>query len=508
MIPSPHFRTARPLPQTRRPFAGILLYAIVTVACGGGGDAAADVPDAPAAAPSPAPAPAAALAGSGAGIPIEGTERLAWIQDAPSLASAQALSFVVYIDGGRTPLPGVTCQMPGDQVDQIECQAKLPRLSPGVHTLELAAVNGSTEGEKSPPITVEVVGTGATLQPGTSAPVTSAAPRTPPSPVIVCADGAAATCFVQDTLAEGLSQAEGLTALPDGRALWIEEGRRLHLGQDGGTHVAFELGTGRDDTARIIGVAVDPSFTSTRLVYAATVSPTTADESRLAIVRLREVAGVFGEAAVLVPGVPVPSTESPALAIGADGMLYVAVPAGGGSRRHPDGGLVLRFDPSGDAVGASRFTTPTLSAGTDHPGVLAWGESRLWLTARDRRADEAFAIVPLTGLPDARPSAIVTPAGTPVGTGVSQLALVPGIYAPANTADAFFVTADPSQLFGATIAYGDTGMARIVGTYPVPLGNVVVRAIAVTPARDLLVLLSTPDAPATASLIRLRARAQ
>jgi hypothetical protein len=380
-------------------------------------------------------------------------------------------------------------------------------VGPGVHLLEIAAISDGREGGKSLSLTVEVLQSGATANP---VPGALAAPSRPSmtaaTETVICTNGGATTCFALDTLAEGLRDARGLTALPDGRPLWIEEERRLLIADDGGPQVAYDVRTGRDDAARLIGVAVDPSFAATRLVYAATVSRVTADESTLAIVRMREVGGVFGEAAVLVPGVPVPANEPPAMTIGSDGVLYVAIPAGGGSRRAPDGGLVLRFDPSGDAVGASRFATPVLSAGAAHPGMLAWSESRLWLTARDGPSGEAFAIVPITGLPDARPSAVSTPDGALEATGVGQLALVPGVHAATNTADAFFVTAQPSQLFGATIAYGDAGAPRIVATYPLPLGDLAARAIAVTPGRDLLALVSTPGAPATTALIRLRAR--
>jgi hypothetical protein len=487
--------------------ARLMLCALFTAACGASGDAESRGPDAPAASKTSSPASASASAspaGSGAAIPIRGTERLAWIQEEQTLASARALTFVLYVDGKSSPLPGVTCEAAGSQV---ECQAQIPRLGPGVHLLEIAAISDGREGGKSLSLTVEVLQSGATANP---VPGALAAPSRPSmtaaTETVICTNGGATTCFALDTLAEGLRDARGLTALPDGRPLWIEEERRLLIADDGGPQVAYDVRTGRDDAARLIGVAVDPSFAATRLVYAATVSRVTADESTLAIVRMREVGGVFGEAAVLVPGVPVPANEPPAMTIGSDGVLYVAIPAGGGSRRAPDGGLVLRFDPSGDAVGASRFATPVLSAGAAHPGMLAWSESRLWLTARDGPSGEAFAIVPITGLPDARPSAVSTPDGALEATGVGQLALVPGVHAATNTADAFFVTAQPSQLFGATIAYGDAGAPRIVATYPLPLGDLAARAIAVTPGRDLLALVSTPGAAATTALIRLRAR--
>jgi hypothetical protein len=475
----------------------------MVTACADNGDdkapSAAPAPT-PSPTPSPAPVPSPSPGGGGAAIPINGGERIAWIQDAESLAAARAFNFVVYVDGARSSLAGVSC---ADASGQAECSAPLPRLSSGRHTLEIAAVAAGKEGEKSTTITVEVGAASASLERGE---VTSASGPPPVSEARteVCAERDPSTCFQIDTIAEGLSDAEGLAVLPDGRVVWIQAGRRLLILHDGEAVVAYDAADHRDLDARIVGLAVDPAFASSRLVYAALVTPDTSDTGTLSVVRLREVADTFGEAAIVVPGVPVATVGRTAVTIGADGYLYVATPAGDRVRHTPDAGMVLRFDSAGAAAGIARLATPVLSAGTASPGALTWDHTRLWLTARHERTADALAIVPLSATPEASRLRIGTPDMPDRGTGVSQFVIVPGVHEPPRSADAFFVSEAPSQLFGATIAYDEGALPRITGVYAVPLGDVAIRAIAMTPDRDLIALVTPAIGTAASALLRLR----
>lgn len=74
------------------------------------------------------------------------TSRLAWDQQAATVAEAQALTYRYFADGGTTgvSVTGVTCTGP---TAPFVCQVPFPAFTPGAHTIRLTA--GNTAGESA-----------------------------------------------------------------------------------------------------------------------------------------------------------------------------------------------------------------------------------------------------------------------------------------------------------------------------------------------------------------------
>src|SRR5262245_28594755 len=94
---------------------------------------------------------------TGSGDTITGRERFGWTQ-AGSASDASVLQFAAYVDGNRTVLQGAACSGGSSGLD---CNAPLPSMSPGRHTLELAAFyesDGIVEGPRSTALQLQVTG--------------------------------------------------------------------------------------------------------------------------------------------------------------------------------------------------------------------------------------------------------------------------------------------------------------------------------------------------------------
>lgn len=94
--------------------------------------------------------------------PAVPTSHLAWTQDATS-AELPELSWAIYLDGARTSLTGSAC-LPSSVAGKFDCQAPVPAMTPGVHTIELVAIRtiaGTSpmilESPKSAPFQVRLV---------------------------------------------------------------------------------------------------------------------------------------------------------------------------------------------------------------------------------------------------------------------------------------------------------------------------------------------------------------
>lgn len=70
--------------------------------------------------------------------PLTGTERVAWVQAVGAGTKASELTFFVYVDGVKQPLTNAECRLlEGSR--HHGCEAELPALAPGRHTLRFAA---------------------------------------------------------------------------------------------------------------------------------------------------------------------------------------------------------------------------------------------------------------------------------------------------------------------------------------------------------------------------------
>ena len=74
-------------------------------------------------------------------VALDGTERLEWEQEAPSLAEVQTYRYMALSGLARHDLPHVQCAArPGTQTTFV-CTSGLPPLPPGFHRLRILAVS-------------------------------------------------------------------------------------------------------------------------------------------------------------------------------------------------------------------------------------------------------------------------------------------------------------------------------------------------------------------------------
>ena len=71
--------------------------------------------------------------------PLTGKESVAWVQPVGAGTKVAEFTFFVYVDGQKRPLPGAECHLMKGSRHHV-CQAPLPDLPPGRHTLRFAAV--------------------------------------------------------------------------------------------------------------------------------------------------------------------------------------------------------------------------------------------------------------------------------------------------------------------------------------------------------------------------------
>jgi glucose/arabinose dehydrogenase len=275
----------------------------------------------------------------GSGDTIRGNERLGWDQQAASPAELAQLRYAIYIDGVRSTLADAQCT-PNAASAGYPCSARLPTMSAGTHTLELAAfrLEGGvvSESSRSPALVITVSSSASALN---AASVPSAQPA--PSP-----DAKNAPTLALSPVADGFSEITDLS-LVKSRLLMVAERRGMLHAIDLEREVRFESlvfeGTAAaGESGELWSIAVDPAFDTTGLVYALQTGPARSGETVWQLVRYRRVASRFGERAVLaelphdaragVPGV---------LRLAPDGTLHVAVTSGRRTIADPSGRSVL-----------------------------------------------------------------------------------------------------------------------------------------------------------------------
>ena len=90
---------------------------------------------------------------------INGTERLGWTQRATDAVELATVRYAIYVDGTRSELADASCGAAA-AADGFACSARLPTLTAGAHTLELASFtsDGSVlESARSAALRVTVV---------------------------------------------------------------------------------------------------------------------------------------------------------------------------------------------------------------------------------------------------------------------------------------------------------------------------------------------------------------
>jgi len=367
---------------------------------------------------SPAPPVVTPPAGSET---INGTERIGWDQRAADPAELAAISYVMYIDGTRTPLTAVTCATQASAAG-FACSARLPAMSAGSHTLQIAslATDGTVlESERSASLNVSVVPqTSAALRPRDT-PAKAPSPRVWDESRVELADR---VTLRVELVAEGLEEPADLAFAPDGRLLVAERAGTIRIFPRMSGHAALpdpalslaeEFGRGE---APILAIALDPEFDRTRFVFAIYAAPSRSGEPVFTLARFRESSNTLADRIVLLDGIPA-AAPSPAAALrfGADGKLYAAFDDGGDPRRSGDGaslnGKMLRLNPDGTTPDDQAGSTPVYSQGFRAPVSFDFDPGNapgtLWVADREAGASSLRRVVVDTAPRAARKRGVV-----------------------------------------------------------------------------------------------------
>jgi glucose/arabinose dehydrogenase len=299
--------------------------------------------------------------------------------------------YAIYVDGVRSELAGASCAAAAATADGFACSARLPTLTAGAHTLELASfVTDSSllESARSAALRVSVVTqvesavkTGAEPLGSKSSDITNRR--------ISLADG---TGLVVDLVAGGLNRPADLAFIPDGLLIAQRDGTVRSV-RDGRLSEPAALSDRWPTGDRLLAIAIDPDFARTRFVFAVV-----AGGGTFTVIRVREVGGTFGDRVILLGGISAAAVEPVAsLRFGPDARLYAAFDDGGDSRQVGDAaspnGKILRLNADGTTPNDQAGASPIYAAGSSSPAGLDWqpGTDVLWV------ADAAQAgITPVT----------------------------------------------------------------------------------------------------------------
>lgn len=336
---------------------------------------------------------------------INGTERVGWDQRTADAVELATISYAIYVDGTRATLSGVTCASVASAAG-FSCSARLPALSVGAHTLELASFvtdGGVLESPRSAALRVTVVPAAATSVRSQDAIKAGAAWSS--GMVAVTADRVGMRV---ELVADGLDHPTDLAFAPDGRLFVAESLGRIPIVRDG--HLlpdpAVSLSEVLGGNGRLLALAFDPKFVRTRYVFAIYTASSRSGGLMFCLARFREVSGTLGDRAILLDGVPASSAPKASLRFGPDEKLYAAFDDGGDARRAGDlaswNGKILRLNSDGTTPADQAGLTPVYADGYRSPAGLDWDPRSATLWAADAAATGASQLRAVGSDPELR----------------------------------------------------------------------------------------------------------
>jgi len=423
-----------------------------------------------------------------AGETINGTERLGWTQRAADSAELAAVRYAIYVDGTRSELAGASCAAAAT-ADGFACSARLPSLSAGAHTLELASfiTDGSVlESARSAALRVTVVAQVESAVKTGAEPLGSRSGDKSIRPLPL-ADG---TRLVVEAVAGDVNRPADLAFTPDGRLLIAQRDGTIRSVRDGVLSEGAALSDGWATGDRLLAIAIDPDFARTRFVFAIV-----AGGGTFSVIRVREVGGTFGDRAVLLGGVRAGSVPAAALRFGPDAKLYVAFDDGGeaalmGDAASPNG-KILRLNADGTTPDDQAGASPIYAAGSPSPAGLDWqpGTGALWIADG---AQGGITAVTAESTGDGKRSRGVarTPWRLPAASAPSALTFGRGAAVPALAGNLFVASGTGQQLV--RVRFDPLDPWRVAATEPL-LQNVAEPLVAVTTGPDGAIYFATAD---------------
>jgi hypothetical protein len=284
---------------------------------------------------------------------VTGHEQVTWDQDASSLAEVNSYRFEPLIDGVLGNTLAARCNATSAS-QTFTCTAPLPSMSAGAHVLAIRttdAQGNSSDPSAGIPLTMGGAGTQS---------FASAVSRSIESVARVClGEDSAARCYELRQVGGGLSNPSHPTALADGRILMVDRGRLMEVQRGVVQEVAADTRPG----AHVADITVPPDAAATREVYVLEVMDSGRGRSA-DVVRFREVNGVLGQRAVIVPGIALPSDGDPALLV--NERILVAVPQRDGQQQL---GMLMQYERTGQSAGLS-IATPVIAWGPGRPSAM------------------------------------------------------------------------------------------------------------------------------------------
>jgi len=429
---------------------------------------------------------------------ITGSERLGWDQQAGDAGELASFRYAIYVDGTRSELADASCATTSSTAG-FACSARLPAMSTGAHTLELATFivdGGVLESAKSSPLSVIV------------ATATTAAPSErlnawPTETVITTVDRVRLRA---DLVTDELREPTDIAFAPDGRLFVAEREGRVRVVRDGQllTEPALELAdVATAGESALLGLAFDPrplADAGKRFAYALYTTPSPSGGLVFRLGRFRETNDTLADRVILLDDIPASTEHSAAsLRFGPDGKLYIAFDNGGDPRRGGDmaafNGKILRMNPDGSTPDDQAGATPVYSYEYQSPRGFDWQPrtGTLWIADLDRQgATRLSAVVASDGR--SRRGTVRATYVLPRPTTASAVAFYRGPLIPAFR-DNLLISADEGRHI-LRIRFDPQDPTRIVTTERL-LEDRVGRVRVVTAAPDGTIYFCTANALAT-----------
>ena len=205
-----------------------------------------------------------------------------------------------------------------------------------------------------------------------------------------------------ETVAGSLEVPWSLAFAPDGRLFVTERGGRVRILDlaRSSADVALTLdGLFTQGEAGLLGLALDPQFSTTRhvyLYYTAAIPGGAVNR----VVRYREAGGRLGEAVVILDNIPgAVIHDGGRLRFGPDGLLYVTTGDAANTSLAQDlaslAGKVLRIQGDGATPRDNPFGSPVYSSGHRNPQGLDWHPATgdLWGTEHGPAGNDEINVI-------------------------------------------------------------------------------------------------------------------
>lgn len=367
--------------------------------------------------------------------------RLGWRQAAADAGQAESMQYGLYIDGTRTILTGATCAA-SSSGSGFDCNAVLPALSVGRHTIELSAivVDGSSTFESPRSLPLQVV-----------AVATTTSRFSTPSRAVMTAEQ------VQLTLApaaENLRLPSDLAFAPDGSIFIAERGGVVRLIEDGDLVEAPALDLSPEITRAeggLLAIALDSKYGENGFMYALYVVDAPRNGLEFTLARFTFANGRFAERAVLLDRMRASETgASGALRVGTDGKLYVALDSASDNRVAGSfasyNGKVLRINTDATTPDDQPGSNPIYSLEHPQPLALDWQPASGTMWVIDRFDADAGRLSAVTKEASQSRAAFRTSYALPAGTGATSAAFYRGNLTPIFKGNLFIAAEMGRQL--------------------------------------------------------------